>query len=273
MAEVPVKLEKGGSWVTSKIEIAKDSLILKDPYNLEISFRSIVDLQLRGQVDILIVTSADKSEKTYKIASVEKVLQVLNKKIIMACNAYRLMAHFMSPAIRGGVLVTNAKWEKGAIAVLKTGIWFVSQEKMICVPLKEVASLELTKRELQHKKLDVVKVDHLENSEVVTSFILCPLSTLQVLYNFLRDATKDMDMKGSELDQLDAQTAQVAMLIYSGMDTKSIENMLSLSAKELDVIYDTLLKLKLVDVVMIRKEVQLTPKGVRYITDALKPPA
>ena len=119
----------------------------------------------------------------------------------------------------------------------------------------------------------MVKVDHLEAGEVVTSFVLCPLSTLQVLYNFLRDATKEMDMKGSELDQLDAQTAQVAMLIYSGMDTKSIENMLNMSAKELDTIYDTLLKLKLVDVVMIRKEVQLTPKGVRYITDALKPPA
>jgi len=273
MAEVPVKLEKNGSWVTSKIEIAKESLILKDPYNVEIRYKDIIDLMQRGQVDTLVVTGPDKKEKIYKIASVEKVLQVLNKKIIMACNAYRLMAHFMSPAIRGGVLVTNAKWEKGAIAVLKTGIWFVSQEKLISVPLKEVASLELTKRELQGKKLDVVKVDHLENSEVVTSFVLCPLSTLQVLYNFLRDATKEMDMKGSELDQLDAQTAQVAMLIYSGMDTKSIENMLNLSAKELDTIYDTLLKLKLVDVVMIRKEVQLTPKGVRYITDALRPPA
>lgn len=104
----------------------------------------------------------------------------------------------------------------------------------------------------------MIKIDHLEGGEVVTSFILCPLSTLQVLYNFLRDATKDMDMKGSELDQLDAQTAQVAMLIYSGMDTKSIENMLSLPPEELNAIYETLLKLKLVDVVMVRKEVQLT---------------
>ena len=273
MAEVPVKLEKGGSWITSKIEIAKDSLILKDPYNVELPFKNIIDLQQRSQVDTLVVTAPDKSEKTYKIASVDKVLQVLNKKIIMACNAYRIMAHFMSPAIRGGVLVTDAKWDKGAIAVLKTGIWFVSQDKQISVPLKEVASLELTKRELQKKKLDVIKIDHLEGGEVVTSFILCPLSTLQVLYNFLRDATKDMDMKGSELDQLDAQTAQVAMLIYSGMDTKSIENMLNLPPEELNAIYETLLKLKLVDIVMVRKEVQLTPKGVRYITDALKPPS
>ncbi len=272
MAEVPVKIEKGGSWVTSKLDIVKDRISLKEPYNEDILYRSIVDLQQRGQMITILSTQPDKSEKAYKIASVEKVVQALNKKIIMSCNAYRLMAHFMSPAIRGGVLVTNAKWEKGAIAVLKTGIWFVSQEKLICVPLREVASLELTKRELQKKKLDVVKIDHLEGGEVVTSFILCPLSTLQVLYNFLRDSTKDMDMKASDLDQLDAQTAQVAMLIYSGMDTKSIENMLNLSPKELDTIYDTLLKLKLVDVVMIRKEVQLTPKGVRYITDALKPP-
>jgi hypothetical protein len=57
------------------------------------------------------------------------------------------------------------------------------------------------------------------------------------------------------------------------MDTKSIENMLSISPEELNQIYETLLKLKLVDVIMIRKEVQLTPKGVRYITDALKPPS
>ena len=98
----------------------------------------------------------DKTERPYKIASVEKVLTILTKKIIMACNAYRIMSHFMSPAIRGGVLVTDAKWEKGAIAVLKTGIWFVSQDKQISVPLKEVASLELTKRELQKKKLDVI---------------------------------------------------------------------------------------------------------------------
>ena len=271
MTEVPAKLEKDGSWVTSKIDIGNEGITLKDPWNTTVSYRSIVDLQKRGLMVTVLVTTSNKKEQAYKIASIEKVINVLSRKIVMACNAYRLMAHFMSPAIRGGVLVTDAKWEKGAIAVLKTGIWFVSQDKQINVPLRDVASLELTKRELQKKKLDVVKIEHLDGGEVVTSFVLCPLSTLQVLYNFLRDATKDMDMKGSELEQLDAQTAQVAMLIYSGMDTKSIENMLNISPEELNQIYETLLKLKLVDVVMIRKEVQLTPKGVRYITDALKP--
>ncbi len=273
MTEVPVKIEKNGSWITSKIDVTQNGITLREPYNQDILYRSIIDLQQHKTVLIITASGEAKSENQYKIASVEKVLVVLKKRIIMSCNAYRLMAHFMSPAIRGGVLVTDAKWEKGAIAVLKTGIWFISQDKQICVLLDEVTSLELTKRELQKKKLDVVKIDYLEDNDVVTSFILCPLSTLQVLYSFLRDATKDKDMKGAELDQLDAQSAQVAMLVYSGMDTHAIENMLNISQKELDEIYETLLRLKLVEVVMIRKEVQLTPKGVRYITEALRPPA
>jgi len=49
--------------------------------------------------------------------------------------------------------------------------------------------------------------------------------------------------------------------------------MLSLSPKELDDIYATLLKLDVAEVVMVRKEVQLTSKGVRYISEALKPPS
>lgn len=276
MAEVPVKFESNGSWVTSKLEISNDRITLKAPYNIDVPYRSIIDLTQKGQIFTVIATLEKGNESTFRIASVEKILVVLGKKILMSCNAYRIMGHFMVPAIRGGVLVTDAKWEKGAVTLLKSGIWFVSQDKQICVPLVDVASLELTKRELQKKKLDVIKLDYLnrsESTEVVTSFILCPLSTLQVLFNYIRDATKDNEMKGSELEQLDAQAAQVAMLIYSGMNTHAIEGMLSLSPKELDGIYTTLLNLNLAEVVMVRKEVQLTSRGVRYISEALKPPS
>ena len=114
-----------------------------------------------------------------------------------------------------------------------------------------------------------MKIDHLENSDVVTSFVLCPLSTLQILLNFLQDATKDLDMKGNELDPL---AAQVGMLVYSGMDSLAIEKMLNISHKELDAIYDKLQGLQLIEVVLVRREVQLSPRGVRYITEAVKPP-
>jgi hypothetical protein len=133
--------------------------------------------------------------------------------------------------------------------------------------VNDVAAIELTKRDVQGKSTDVIKIDHLESGGVSSSFVLCPLSTLQVLFNYLRDTTKGMDMKGTELDSIDQQ---VAMLVYSGMDSHAIENMLNIHQKQLDAIYDKILKLGLGEVVTIRREIQLTTKGVRYISDATK---
>jgi len=268
MTEVPVKIEKDGKWVVSKIDIQKDIMALASPMNSNIPYKSVIDLEQKKNV--LLITLKGKPPKILRVASVDKVLLALKKIIIMSCSAYRLTAYFMSPAVRGGVMVTNATWEKGAIAVLKTSIWFVSQNKQVSVPLDEVTGIEHTKKEAQNKQVDVVKIDHLETGEVVTSYVLCPLSTLQILMNFLKDATKDMDMGDNELD---AVSSQVGMLIYSGMDTHAIENMLSISHKDLDAIYENLLKMGLIEVAFVRKEVSLTPKGVRYITEAVKPPS
>jgi helix-turn-helix protein len=46
--------------------------------------------------------------------------------------------------------------------------------------------------------------------------------------------------------------------------------MLNIPHKQLDTIYDKILKLELAEVVIMRREIQLTTKGVRYISDATK---
>jgi hypothetical protein len=266
MKSVPVKIEHEGKWVPTTMGIAEDRFRIDVPLKQEVPYKSVIDLEeKKNQV---IITAGADGEAVYRIASVEKVLAVLKKFIITQASAYRLNAFFMSPAIRGGVLVQNAQWEKGAIAVMKTGIWFVSQEKQVCIPLDEVTGIELTSREVQEKHLDVVKIDHLSENELVTSFVLCPLTTLQVLYNFLKEATHDTETR----EEIDPLTGQVAMLVYSGMDSSAIENMLKLSHKELEAIYENLLGSGLAEVLYVRKEVQLTPKGVRYISESVKSP-
>ena len=265
MTEVPVKIEHNNEWIVAKLDVMEDRMVFPAPVNKEVLFKTVFDLAEKKNV--LIITVKTDTEAVYRILSVEKVLQILKKRILASCNAYRLMAYFMSPAIRGGVLIQDAQWEKGSVVVVRSGIWFVSPVKQICVPVTDVAAIEITKRDIQGKPTDVIRIDHLESGEVVSSMVLCPLSTLQVLYNYLKDTTKGMDMKGTELDGVDQQ---VAMLVYSGMDSHAIENMLNIPHKQLDQIYDKILKLGLAEVVIIRREVQLTTKGVRYITDATK---
>ena len=265
MKEVPVKIEHNNQWIVIKLGVGEDRIVFPAPVSREVLFKTITDVAERKNV--LIITVKTDTESLYKILSVEKVLQILKKLILASCNAYRLKAYFMSPAIRGGVMVKEAKWEEGSVVVVLSGIWFSSAAKQICVPVVDVAAIELTKRDVQGKPTEVIKIDHLDSGEVSSSFVLCPLSTLQVLYNFLKETTKSMDMKGTELDGVDQQ---VAMLVYSGMDSHAIENMLNLSPKQLDAIYEKILKLGLAEVVIVRREIQLTTKGVRYISDATK---
>jgi hypothetical protein len=265
MKEVPVKIEHNNEWIVTKLGITEDRISIPAPFNKDILYKNVSDIAEKK--NILIITVKTDTESVYKILSVEKVLQILKKLILASCNAYRLMAYFMSPAIRGGVMIKDAQWDKGNIVVVSSGIWFVSPTKQICVPVNDVAAIELTKRDVQGKPTDVIKIDHLESGGVSSSFVLCPLSTLQVLFNYLRDTTKGMDMKGTELDSIDQQ---VAMLVYSGMDSHAIENMLNIPQKQLDAIYDKIIKLGLGEVVIIRREIQLTTKGVRYISDATK---
>ena len=149
MPEIPVKIEKDRKWVVTKIDVSQEQMTIREPFNVTIGYKSILDLEEKK--NILSITVKGNPEIIYHVATVPKAMQILKRIIIMSCNAYRLSAYFMSPAIRGGVLVTNAKWDKGAIAVLKTGIWFVSQEKQVCVPTTEVTGIEMVKRDIQKK--------------------------------------------------------------------------------------------------------------------------
>lgn len=264
MVSAPVKIQHNDEWINLKIIIDDEKIAIPSPVNATIPLRHILDLEEKKKNTLTIVK---KDGKTIDLISVDKVLFVLKHKILMKCSGYRLMVQFISPAIRGGVLVTNATWEKGAIIVLKTGIWCITQNKQICIPISDVTGIEMTKREVNEKPTDVVKIDHLEHHDVVSSFILTQVSTLEILHNFLQEATAGIKMEGTELGPMDQQ---IAMLVYSGMDSSSIQNMLQIQFKEIDRVYEKLINLNMAEVKEIRREVQLTAKGVRYITDATK---
>ena len=264
MVSAPVKIQHNDEWINCKITIDDEKLVIPPPVNITIPLKHIVDLEEKKKNTLTIIR---KDGSVIDLVSVEKVRFVLKHKILMKCSGYRLMVQFMSPAIRGGVLLTNAAWEKGAIIVLKTGIWCITQNKQICIQIDDVTNIELTKREVSEKPTDVVRIDHLEHHDVVSSFILTQISTLQILHNFLQEATAGIKMEGTELSAMDQQ---IAMLVYSGMDSSSIQNMLQIQFKEIDHVYDKLINLNMAEVKEIRREVQLTAKGVRYITDATK---
>jgi len=177
------------------------------------------------------------------------------------------MAYFMSPAIRGGVMIKNAQWEKGSIVVVKTGIWFVSAVKQVCVPLSDVAAIELTKRDVQGKQTDVVRIDHVESGR--SGVKPCPLPALDApgTCEFLKRCHKRHGYERYRAGRTRPAGSHARLLRYGFPCNR---NMLNIPHKQLDEIYDRIIKLGIAEVVTIRREVQLTTKGVRYISDATK---
>ena len=60
------------------------------------------------------------------------------------------------------------------------------------------------------------------------------------------------------------------MMVYSGLSSVEIENMLGISTEELNKYFDKFVELGLAEVVKIRKEVQLTPKGVALVNELMR---
>jgi hypothetical protein len=265
MKDVPVKIKHNNAWIVIKMGIGTTGFVIPPPVNYEVPFISIIDLAEKPHT--LVITTKEKIETTLKIKSVDKVLEVLKKLILNSCTAFRTVAYIKSMAIRGSLPLKNTPWEKGSIVVMSTGIWFVTQNRQVCVPISDVTSVESAKTDVKGTSADIVRIDYIKSGEILTAYVLCPLPALQELSTFLKGATTGMSTNGSELDATDRH---VAMLIYSGMDSRAIGKMLNIPHPQMDAIYDKILTLGIAEVVASHRELQLTTKGIRHITHAMK---
>lgn len=77
----------------------------------------------------------------------------------------------------------------------------------------------------------------------------------------------DSQKPQAELTEIEKQ---ILTLIYSGLDSASVESIIGISSDELNEYYDNLVNQGLARVVRIRKELELTPKGVSLVSDIQK---
>ncbi|MET1123829.1 MAG: CheF family chemotaxis protein [Archaeoglobaceae archaeon] len=177
----------------------------------------------------------------------------------------RFAVYFLSPAFRGGVLVSGARWEKGYLSITDRAIWFISPNKQVRIPLNSVGSVRRDVRTVGQKERKVLAVTHVEGSEVIVSFVLCPETTLEMLHEYLRQLIE----KAKPRDKLSELEEQVLQMVYTGLDSASIESMLGITTEQLNAIYDKFVALGLARVVKVRKEIELTPKGVAVVSDVV----
>jgi len=203
------------------------------------------------------------------ISATPKTIDSLKRYFVQyISDAFKTGIYYISPMSRGGVLVTNPKWERGMLFATQKSIWFMAKDRQIRLGLNSITKIRREKRKLGGEERDVLLIDHVDHGETSSSLVLCPDSTMDMLEKYLSDLIERFNSLGKE-HRLTETEGQVATLIYSGVDSNTIQSMLSIENNTIEQFYDKLLGLGLARVARVRRELELTPKGVKYVTDMM----
>ncbi len=232
--------------------------------NNTIQFKEIEDIELVNIDERKAIRI--KKGKDFIVSLPKDLQDHVFKYIVFNLKSDRFAVYFLSPAIVGGVVVKDAKWEKGYLSITDEALWFLSPSKQVRIPLKSLGSVERDIRTVGKKERSVLMLKHVESGEVITSFILCPETTLEMLQDYLRRLIE----KHKPKEKLSEVEEQIIVMLYSGLDSASIESTLGITTEELNMYFDKLINLGLARVVKIRKELELTPKGISLVDDIMK---
>jgi helix-turn-helix protein len=250
-----VKIYSAG-WVDTELTVTDNSLIIgkqkilfgeiEDLEETEIDGVSCIQIKKEGNIILKLPLNIDKQVFRY---------------IAFNLKADKFAVYFVSSSTVGGVVSASAKWEKGYFSVTDEGLWFLSSKNQKRIPIENLGSIKKDSRDVGGKQRTVLVLSHVEKSDVVTSLVLCPESTLEMLENYLQRLFE----KRKPAIKLSENETQILTLIYSGVDFVSIENIIGISTDELNNYYDRLVDSGLAKIVKIRKEIELTPRGVSMV--------
>jgi taxis protein CheF len=256
----PVKIYTEG-WVDAELVVTDDSLIIGKQ---KISLGEIEDLE---EIDVEGIRCIQIKKDVRIIVQLSKnIHQQVFRYIAFNLKADKFAVYFLASATVGGVVSSAVQWEKGYFSVTDEGLWFLSPKFQKRIPVDNLGSIKRDIRDVGGKQRSVVVLSHVEKSSVVTSLVLCPESTLEMLENYI----KRLFERRKPAITLSENEKQILTLIYSGLDFASIENIIGISTVELNKYYDRLVDAGLAKVVKIRKEIELTPRGVNMLDKVSK---
>ena len=257
---------KDRKWVTGTLVLTNMNLWLaRGQNNIHISMRAISDIEHKK--GILQIDHYDGDTVLVSmIAAPANVLDMVEMTIVRAPRPDWFKVYYISPASRGGVLLTEMRWTKGLLAIAGKSVWLVGRDSHTRIPFEKIISLE--RKEIRLSEDDsAVSINHYDDEEALSSLIACPVDTMDMVTGYLSTILAKCETETNLSDTED----QIVMLLYTGgVDSTMMEGMLECGADELDGYFDHLIQSKLAKVVRVRRELELTTEGMKYVTDLSK---
>ncbi|PXF61293.1 MAG: hypothetical protein C4B59_04905 [Candidatus Methanogaster sp.] len=257
---------KDRRWVTGTLVLTNMNLwLVHGQNNIHISMRAISDIERKKGI-LQIDHYEGNAVVMSKIAAPANVLDMVEMSIVRAPRPDWFKMYYISPASKGGVLLTEKRWTKGLLAIAGKSVWLVGRDSHTRIPFEKIISFERKETKLSEDD-SAVSINHYDAGEALSSLIACPADTMNMVTGYLSTILAKYETETNLSDTED----QIVMLLYTGgVDSTIMEEMLECGADELDGYFDHLIQSKLAKVVRVRRELELTTEGMKYVTDLSK---
>ncbi|ACV24922.1 CheF family chemotaxis protein [Methanocaldococcus fervens] len=270
------------------IEIAKSSLE-------DITYHSSIIFQLPESDKTMIGFAPETS-----IYGRKPIENFLRKLFYVLLNKKEIKVQY--GAIKGGSIDPNVKWEDGYLIFVKTKSTLAGGEILAVAALEggkpkiynlfsNIESIRIKTKVIDDKEEEVLEIKQIKGGESITSYLyiqprerlfvlryiatltkyknavkdLLPKSEDEVTSEFAAESWSGEKIK-SEIEKLTPEEQEILMSLYTGISSLELPSMLNMDVDEVERILDNLIEKGLLDLVRIRKEVELSEKG-RAITN------
>lgn len=256
------------SWVRAKAILTNKRILIKSKRGkMIIPHGSIIDIGDRYDINQTVKRTPDYISLVH--SKEEKTVTLLTAKNSSNLNRFRenLYSALINgkkvvvkhPALKGGVVQEDKDWDTGKVR-LKNDLVFIMTKSgdYIKIELDSIQDVYQDKREYKGKEKSILHIEHMQEEEVLVTYILGHFSMMGSLEQFIhRTFDEEVD---SEIE-LEEGENQILVALYSGVSPFEVPELVGMDVEEVEEIYKKLIDLNILDEVRKRKEVELTARG------------
>lgn len=281
------------NWIPCRVVLTYGTLWLmygNDKKNIPLtSISSLgreVPRKLLGTVsEYISVTYISESRETAIAITGESSQLKKLKKYLMFLQIHQKPVYILHPAKVGGVIRDNVQWEKGILNVA----WspggasdkLVIQRKSgnVEILLNNIELVQTENLDIGGKEQSIVNIKHAETDNIYNTFMMAGIqnSLVEYINEHLREQGVISRHAGDTIDgsstdaTIEEAEEEILVALYSGVSSLEMPSFMDgVDVDQIESTYDKLISYGFVELVRLRKDVQLTPKGRNIVNKKMQ---
>ena len=192
----------------------------------------------------------------------DMAVERIRREMVGSCRIY-----FKYPAIQGGVMDNSDNWTRGGLILRDKDMIILGGEKKVTIPYDSIVDYGRNLFIGDSRGMPTITIINHTGEEDVGLVVIGESHNLSVFEDYLKDITDKITL---DLD-LDEDLNKLLFVLNTGIsDEDEIAKIMDIPVRRVEKLMDRLIQMRLVKLVRIKRDVELTRGSIRYINQKIR---